>query len=325
MRSRTSWSFYRPRWSIGSVVSMEVTLRQLRYFVTLAEELNFSRAAERLNVVQQSLSTAIAQLETSLGFKLFERSTRSVALTSDGALWLPHAREALAAAEQAELAAADLTTGRTGSLRVGLAATAALELTPRLLRAFAAQHPHVRLITEHYDFEDPTGGLRDASTDVAVVRPPFDTQGLDLVVIAREPRYAALSAEHPLARHGIVSFDDIIDEPWMEIDSDPIWCAFWRVSERRLAPPTVGARGRTLEDLLESARSGKAVALVPASIANSQHWPDLTFVEVSDIPGSAVAIAWRAEHQPAVVRNFVALGATRAEAPSRGVGVNQAS
>ena len=308
MRSRTSWSFYRPGWSIGSVVSMEVTLRQLRYFVTLAEELNFSRAAERLNVVQQSLSTAIAQLETSLGFKLFERSTRSVALTSDGALWLSHAREALAAAEQAELAAADLTTGRTGSLRVGLAATAALELTPRLLRAFADQHPHVRLITKHFDFEDPTGGLRDASTDVAIVRPPFDTQGLDLVVIAREPRYAALSAEHPLARRDTLSFDDIIDEPWMEIDSDPVWCAFWRVSERRLAPPIVGARGRTLDDLLESGRSGRAVALVPASIANSQHWPGLAFVEVSDIPHSTVAIAWRTEHQRAAVRNFVALG-----------------
>ena len=80
-------------------------VRQLQYFIAVAEELNFTRAAERLDVVQQSLSTAIAQLEALLGVKLFERTTRSVTLTSEGAAWLPYAREALLAADRAAEAA----------------------------------------------------------------------------------------------------------------------------------------------------------------------------------------------------------------------------
>jgi DNA-binding transcriptional LysR family regulator len=128
---------------------MSVEVRQLRYFV--ADELNFTRAAQQLNVVQQSLSTAIAQSETMLDIKLFERSTRTVALTDAGAAWLPYARQALATVDRADVAARDLAAGRAGRLRVGLASTAALDLTPKLLRAFTDRHPLVELVTEHFD------------------------------------------------------------------------------------------------------------------------------------------------------------------------------
>ena len=234
---------------------MQIDVRQLRYFVAVAEELNFTRAAKRLNVVQQSLSSAIARLESNLGFKLFERSSRAVTLTERGSQWLPYAREVLVAVEHAQTAARDLATGSAGILRVGLAATAAVELTPAALRAFAARHPRVRLLTEHYGFEDPTGGLRDNATDVAIVRPPFAASGLDLIVVASERRYAAVAGEHRLAHRATVTFDDVVDEPWIEIvESDPVWCDFWRVSDRRATPPRFGAYGRTMDDLLEAAR-----------------------------------------------------------------------
>lgn len=134
---------------------MRIEIRELRYFVALAEELNFTRAAERLHVVQQSISTAIARLETNLGFKLFKRSSRSVALTDSGAAWLLHAREVLAAADRAERAVRDLAAGRASTLRVGLAATAAVELTPVLLSTFAEQNPLIHLVRQHYGFDDP--------------------------------------------------------------------------------------------------------------------------------------------------------------------------
>jgi DNA-binding transcriptional LysR family regulator len=123
---------------------MEVDVRQLRYFVAVADDLNFTRAAARLHVVQQSLSSAIARLEAGLGFKLFERSSRTVALTERGAAWLPYARAVLVAAAHAERAAGDLAAGVTQTLRVGLAATAAVEITPRLLRSFAERQPNVQ-------------------------------------------------------------------------------------------------------------------------------------------------------------------------------------
>jgi DNA-binding transcriptional LysR family regulator len=297
---------------------MPVEVRHLRYFVTVADELHFTRAAQRLNVVQQSLISAIAQLETMLAIKLFDRSTRSVALTDAGAAWLPYARAAVTAVDRADEAALDLAAGHAGRLRLGLAATAALELTPTLLRAFTDRHPLVELITEHFDFDDPTGGLRDGRTDVAIVRPPFSSDGLELLSIASEPRYAVLAVDDPLAARPMVQFTELIDRAWIDIASDPIWCDFWRVNERRSRPPTFGASGRTLDDLLEAARAGRATGLVPASIARTHPWPGIAFVEVTDIPPSSIAIAWRSHHQPRAVRAIAAIAAELSTATPTG-------
>jgi DNA-binding transcriptional LysR family regulator len=292
---------------------VEIEVRQLRYFVAVAEELNFTRAARRLNVVQQSLSSGIARLESVLGFRLFERSSRAVALTERGSEWLPYARAALAGVDRAQLAAEDVAAGGAATLRVGLAATAAVEVTPRLLREFAERRPLAGLATEYYGFEDPTGGLRDGKTDVAIVRPPFAADEIDLIVVASEPRYAVLASEHRLAQQrATVTFDELADEPWMEIvGSDPAWCAFWRVSERRAEPARFGARGRSLEDLLEAARASRAVGLVPASVAHAHKWPGVAFVEVTDVPPSDVAIAWRADRRSALIDSFIALATER--------------
>ncbi len=282
-------------------------VRQLQYFIAVAEELNFTRAAERLDVVQQSLSTAIAQLEALLGVKLFERTTRSVTLTSEGAAWLPYAREALLAADRAAEAAQDLAAGRVGRLRVGLAATAGVDVTPRLLRAFAERFPLVELAIEQFDFRDPSGGLRERDSDVAIVRPPFAQDGLDLVVIGSEARFAVLAADHPLADRAAVDFAELADEPWMDVATDPLWCDFWTVAERRSEPRRVGAICRTCDELFEAARAGTATGLVPESVARAQSWSWLAFVEVRDIAPTTLAIAWRSDSRQPAVRSFVKL------------------
>jgi DNA-binding transcriptional LysR family regulator len=309
------------RWLVGGLglvlrsPAVRPEVRQLEYFIAAADELSFTRAAARLNVVQQTLSTAIAQLEALLGIKLFERTTRRVTLTKAGAAWLPYAREALAAAERAAEAARDLAAGRAGRLRVGLAATAALDLTPRLLRGFAERYPLVELTIEHFDCQDPSGGLHDRRSDVAIVRPPFRDEGLDMVVIGSEPRFAVLAADHPLADREALDFAELADEPWVDIATDPVWWDFWRVAERRPGPPRVGAMCRTCNELLEAARAGTATGLVGESVARGQSWPQLAFVEVRDIAPSTLAIAWRSDSRQPALRNFVDL-ATELAAPS---------
>jgi DNA-binding transcriptional LysR family regulator len=309
------------RWLVGGLglvlrsPAVRPEVRQLEYFIAAADELSFTRAAARLNVVQQTLSTAIAQLEALLGIKLFERTTRRVTLTKAGAAWLPYAREALAAAERAAEAARDLAAGRAGRLRVGLAATAALDLTPRLLRGFAERYPLVELTIEHFDCQDPSGGLHDRRSDVAIVRPPFRDEGLELIVIGSEPRFAVLAADHPLADREALDFAELADEPWAEIATDPLWWDFWRVAELRSAPPRVGAICRTCNELLEAARAGTATGLVGESVARGQSWAQLAFVEVRDIAPSALAIAWRSDSRQVAVRNFVDL-ATDLSTPS---------
>ena len=289
-------------------VTAPIELRHLRYFLAVAEELSFTRAARRLNVVQQTLSEGIAQLEHLLGLRLFERATRPVRLTDAAERWLPYAREALDSAGRAADAARHLRSGHTATLRVGLAATAAFPLTPVLLEAFRTRHPQVALSTRHYGFSDPAGGLREGETDVAIVRPPFTSDGLELLVIASEPRYVALSDRHPLAGRPGVTFKEIEDEPWIEVDeSDPVWCAYWRLTALRSGPLRVGASGASLEDLLEAARTGQAVGVVAESVARTQPWPQLTFAMVTDIPASDVAVAWRAEETSPPAREFITI------------------
>src|SRR3954447_10491814 len=178
---------------------VDLDTRLLRAFVTVAEELNFTRAAERLVLAQQALSAQIRQLETRLGVRLFERTTRRVRLTEAGELLLPHARavvEALDAGMQ-ELEAARRVAGAV--LRVGLSGTATVPLTSETMRRFSERHPEVRLVVSNAGLNRPAAGLHEGAVDVAFVRPPFRDEGLSMVTVLTEERFAVLPEDHPLA------------------------------------------------------------------------------------------------------------------------------
>jgi DNA-binding transcriptional LysR family regulator len=287
------------------MIETDVELREIRTFLVLAEELHFGRAAQRLFVSSSRVSQTIRTLESRVGGRLFDRTSRSVRLTAAGEQLRASVTEPYVQIQQA------IRTGRealveAATLRVGLAATAAFPLTPLLLAAFRECHPEVAVSTRHFGFGDPTGGLLSGDADIAIVRPPFTADGLELCVIAREPRYVALSAEHPLARRMGVRFHEIENEPWIEVDqSDPVWCAFWRLTAQRTQPLRVGARGQGLEDLLEAARTRQAVGVVAESVARAQPWPQLTFVQVTDIPPSEVALAWHTGRPAPPVGEFI--------------------
>jgi len=282
-------------------------LRQLRYFVAVADELNFTRAARRVFVVQQALSQAIAQLEQQLGSRLFVRTTRRVALTEAGETLLPFARETLAAADRGVIALNAAVAGASGRLCVGLAATAGLEVIPTLLRRFRACYPAVAIEVRHYDFDDPHAGLLAHETDVGIVRRPLPDDQLSTVELAVEARYVALSAMHPLAARTTVEFDQLVDEPWVRMNADGVWADTWTAADRRSPQSSRGPTCRTLDDLLEAARSLLGVGLVPESIVLARDWPGLRFVRVADLPPSPVALAWRNDDRRIKVQNFVDL------------------
>jgi DNA-binding transcriptional LysR family regulator len=288
-------------------------VRHLAYFVAVAEELNFTRAAARVNVVQQALSAGVAQLEEMVGVRLLERTTRRVRLTAAGEAFLPRAREALAAVDLALATARRHADGAAGRLIVGLSSTTALAATPALLRAYGERHPGVAVEVRHFTFTDPYAGLLSGETDVAIVRPPFAAE-LELHELAREPRYVTLPSDHALAARDEVAFAEIADEPWMGLDTDPVWCAFWTAEEHRARPPRVGAVCTSLDELFEAARLGRALGMVPESVARSRAWPGLAFVLVADVEPSVAAVACRPGDARPAVRNFVALTALAAVA-----------
>ena len=184
-----------------SPMSADVTLRQLRYFVVLGEELNYRRAAERLFITQPALSTAIKQLEHQFGVLLFNRSTREVALTDLGAAWLPQVQQAICAASTPSSTTwSSLSGTRQGVLRLGYLIGTGADLLFRVVRHFEAAYPEISVEPMEYDFADPTAGLADGSTEVAIIRPPVDLPEHRMLMLDAEDVGGVPAARPPAGR-----------------------------------------------------------------------------------------------------------------------------
>ena len=187
-------------------------LRHLRYFVAIAEEGSFTRAAERLWIAQPGLSTQIRRLEAELGIQLFHRHTRGVDLTAGGELFLERARTALAAAEDARSTGHDLGAGLVGSVRLGIATEAPWRLVPELLDAFARDRPDVEVTV----FESYAGtllrDLRDGRLDAVLAPSVFGSPELPSLRLGREPWAVLVGPGHRLASPGPVDAPELQGE-----------------------------------------------------------------------------------------------------------------
>ena len=246
---------------------VDVEMRHLRALLALADELHFTRAAERLHLTQQALSGQIRQLEERVGAQLVERDSRHVELTRAGVILCEHARPLLASAEHA-VTAARAAGDDTVRLTVGYIAPLTRRLVAPALERFAAAHPEVELTIHFASFLDPTGGLRGGPADVAIVYGEFDHDGIELRPLFREPRGVALAADHPLAGREQVAIEDFVREPLVDVPvRDRVWHEFWTAGRYRGGKPArVGATVETLDALIEAvgAGLGAATAIAPA-------------------------------------------------------------
>jgi len=190
-------------------------LRHLRYFVAVAEELNFSRAAQRLHMAQPPLSLAIRQLEQELGTELFQRSTREVTLTEPGRTFLEGARRTLAEAERAVGSAKRAAVGETGRLRVAFSWSARYETLPALGRALRAQHPDVEMLAQEMWNAQMPAALRSGAVDIAVALCPERAPDLVAEVIRSEPVVAVVGADHMLASEDAIPLRSLAAEPFV--------------------------------------------------------------------------------------------------------------
>jgi DNA-binding transcriptional LysR family regulator len=175
-----------------------VELRQLRYFVVVAEELHFGRAAERLHIVASAVSQQVRRLEHELGVALFERTTRTVALTDDGRALLPHARRVLDGAAAVRIAADALRGDRAATVRLGTSTGLAGRLEA-ILTGFAERAPLARLELVTAPADERVRMLRGGALDAALLRAPGPDPTLDLLALWDDPLVVALPAAHPLA------------------------------------------------------------------------------------------------------------------------------
>jgi DNA-binding transcriptional LysR family regulator len=189
-------------------------LRQFRYFVAVAEESSFTRAATRLLITQQSLSQQINALERILGAKLFDRDSRGTRLTDTGALFLPEARAVLARADDAVAMVRRVTRGEIGQLRLAFLATTANHLLPSVVRTAREHLPGLRLTTAETTIGPLVEGVVGGRYDLAFTRPP-QVPGLAARTIATEQVCVVLPEGHPLADRTELSLSDLTDERWV--------------------------------------------------------------------------------------------------------------
>jgi DNA-binding transcriptional LysR family regulator len=286
----------------------QLDLRLLTYFVAVAEELHFGRAAARLHIAQPSLSVQIRKLEHTLGAVLFLRDSRHVELTQAGGVLLEESRRLLSDAERIVglTRAAAHGAGRR-KLVVGFQANAAAELTPQILSAFQSQFPGVQVHMQGFDFTDPYVGLADGSSDVAFVRPPLvvkDWLGLETLFV--EPRVLVVSSNSPLAAHSDISVGQVTDEFFVARKAPEDWRNFWLAADARQGETVrLGAEVSTVDECFEAILSQRGVAFSQASTQRFYSRPGLAFVPVNDIPPSTLSIAWRIDVDSELVRDFV--------------------
>ena len=296
-------------------------LRHLRYFVAVAEELNFSRAARRLQMAQPPLSVAIRQLEQELGAELFVRSSREVTLTEAGRTLLDGARRTLAEAERAMSAARRAAAGELGSLRVGFSWSVRFETLPALGRAFRAQRPDVTLLTEEMWNARMAPALRGGSIDVAVALCPEIAGELSYEPIRREAVIALLGAQHAFAGERAIPLAALADEAFVLFDrqlAPRLHDVFIGLCRRAGFEPNVRSEsfhtGWTLGVLAEL----PVVAIVPGSVAHVL--PEgVVAVQLSEpVDELETAVVWRADDSSATVAAFleVARGAFDSEPPA---------
>lgn len=199
-------------------------LRNLAHFVAVAEEGNFTRAAQRLHLVQSALSVSIRSLERDLGTKLFERTTREVRLTDAGRLLLPEARRTLDAAASARAVVTDARAGLRGTLRLGMIQSSRLGDVGSLIARFHRERPlvEIRPRTAPGGSAETIADLRRGALDATfVVLTSMDQPGLTLTTLAAEPAVVVCPPDHPLARRAAVSVGDLASEPF--VDFTPGW------------------------------------------------------------------------------------------------------
>ncbi|MET7270920.1 LysR family transcriptional regulator [Streptomyces flaveolus] len=285
-------------------------LRQARYFLALAEECHFGRAAARLHVAQPALSQQIKQLERELGIPLFHRSTRRVELTEAGRHLTGYARTLVTEAERARVHMTELATGQAGRVSLGFIGTATYDVLPRVARTVRAEQPHITLeLRGELLSPQLVDGLLTGAYDLAVLRPGAHPEGVVVTHLRTEPLVAVLPANHPLAGEPHLSLQALAGEPFVIHPAQPRSAMHDRVltacARAGFQPPSLVEVGETAT-LVVLVAAGHGVALVPASV-QSLRLDGVTYVSLTETEVVDLVLGRRAHRNTPAVQQVAAV------------------
>ncbi|WP_101788520.1 LysR family transcriptional regulator [Nonomuraea indica] len=290
-----------------------MNLRQLRYAVALAEELNFGRAALREGVRQPPFSQQIGKLEEELGVRLFERTTRQVRLTPAGEAFVAEARMSLAHAALATESARRVGRGEAGRLVVGFVGSATNITLPRVLRRFRSRYPGVQVELRELPTAQQAEELRQGLLDVGLLHAPLAGPAAEVLTtrtVARELLLAALPADHPLATRGTLPVAALAGEPFVMFPRRHGPALYDRITSVALAAgfePTIVQEAVQMQTIVGLVAAGTGVSIVPESVARLRHG-DVVFRPLAP-PTRVVTldVTWRTGDPNPLVHNFRAL------------------
>ena len=283
-------------------------LRHLRYFVAVAEELHFGRAAERLHMTQQPLSQQIRQLETELGVLLFHRTKRRVQLTEPGLAFLGEARQILQKAAQAIDIVRQVAQGESGRLKVGFSGFATYSILPKVLRIFRSRFPQVELELEEMTTSSQVQALQDHQIHLGLMIPPVPDATLTLELILQEPFVVILPETHSLATQPELALRALANESFILVSRhlepgyyDQCISLFQQAGFN----PKVIQKASQKQTILGLVSAGMGVSLAPASIRNIRRTGVVYTTLNAPMSEVELAAVWRQDEPSPILQKFL--------------------
>ncbi|SRR5712691_155377 len=290
-------------------------LRRLRYFLAVAEELSFTRAAARLQMAQPPLSTQIQALEHSLGVTLFDRSRRAIRLTAAGRALVPEARRLLADAEQTVRIVRHADDGTVGRLAVGFVPAAVNGVLPGILRRYRAQYPGVELSLSERSPDDLIRQLHEHRTEVAFLFAPYHDEALHSRCVSAQHLIAALPEVHPLAPEPVIDVRALAEGPMILPTKHETPGLFSRITalfdELGIQPNVVQRDVWMMQTIIGLVASELGAAIVPSSVASQRHEGVAYRRLLQDPAPVEMTIAWRRDGESAALSEFVRIAASQ--------------
>jgi DNA-binding transcriptional LysR family regulator len=285
-------------------------LRHLHYFIAVAEELHFSRAAERLNISQPPLSQQIRSLEDELGVKLFERTKRQVQLTEAGKVFLDRSYLVLAQLEQAIELTQRIGRGEVGRLAIGFVSSATYTVLPDILSAFREQFPDVELRLHELTTARQIEALHHKQIDLGIVRSAISEPGLSVECFLPESLVLALPETHPLSAQTNVSLSSLADESFILFPAKlgPVFYEqIINLCQQAGFRPKVAQEAIQMQTIVGLVAAGLGIAIVPASLQNFHRSGVIYRPLQEQTPQTGLYLAWRQHDRSSVITAFLSL------------------
>jgi DNA-binding transcriptional LysR family regulator len=287
-----------------------VDVRRLRYFLAVAEELHFGRAAERLAIAQPALSRQIAGLEQAIGALLFDRGRSNIHLTAAGEALLPRARDIIARVADAARVAKRASEGTVGVLQIGFVGSATFSILPGILNAFRTSHREVELVLHAMNTAELRAALIDRSIDIAFARPGIQDPEMVNELVYREPLIIALSENDPLAAQERIALADLAARPFVLYPRHPrpsFADTILQICREQGFSPEIAQETMEIQTALSLVSVGAGVSLVPEATSEAQLNGVAYRPILGEAPQTELSLSYRRDNRSAVLSAFCAL------------------